>query len=221
MASPPPPTYQGFRSQDLNPMCNSKTLKHGAVWPPARHYYYHGFLQMRKLRHREAESHAQGHTAGKEWAGVEIRAAHCKHSALLIHRDHGSLWPGFQRYVPQLMGLVAFFAPPAFWVLRVLISHPSSGSYLTQHNTGLSCLLISHFPLQVSACQALPADWELVCSSLTLPLGNPQHVSIALQHCSRLLVNFHLFPEPLPHLKAPPHHEKAAIWVDSFIHWSI
>lgn len=176
------------------------------MWPPAGHYYYHVILQMKKLRHRES---VHGDTAGKGWS--------CNRWALLMHMDHSPLRPWFQVYL--LQPLVAtdkagdLLHIPLHWVLKVLISHLSSVSH---HTAQYGLVPVTYLPCSSSShcLSSLASRPKVICPSLC-PLGI-HCVSIANQHCLKLLVNSYNFPEPHPYCTYLP--QEGIHWVGSSIH---
>lgn len=137
--------------------------------------------------------------------------------------DHGPLWPGFQVYLLKPLvaidGIVTFFASPCILSIQGLISRPSSVSHLTLHNTGCSSYW-SPFLLFTALLLKFDQQNKTFSALLSLCPSGMQCVSKDNRHCSKLLANCCVFPEPRPYLKEPTHHNKEAIWVGSFTHYA-
>lgn len=142
------------------------------------------------------KSHAQGHTAGKEWTGTEIRGVHCNHLALLIHRVYGSYSLDYYicilQYLLQLMRLETFFMIPCILsaqavnststthtVLLSLIPFPSSSQCLSSFASRLKiCLPIFSLCLQESMVGP-QFSWILLNqNSWLIFISSPSHVYI-------------------------------------------
>lgn len=113
-----------------------------------------------------------------------------------------------------LIGLVTFFAFPC--ILSAQGPNQPPELSLSPHSAQYGLVPVTYLPCSSSShcLSSLASRSKVICPSLC-PLGT-QCVSIANQHCLKLLVNSYIFPEPYRYRTYLP--QEGIHWVGSSIH---